>query len=78
MRRLQAARDGFSDDLLHTGVIVSTSYTYEWHVTSVLGLQREETKINYGFHQKKKQVVRLQMVVFAEKRSYTVAVMPRL
>ena len=53
MRRLQAARDGFSDDLLHTGVIVSTSYTYEWHVTSVLGLQREETKINYGFHQKK-------------------------
>ena len=46
-------RDDFSDDLLHTGVIVSTSSTSEWPVTSVLGLRREETKINYGFRRKK-------------------------
>ena len=37
-RVVQAARDGFSDDLLYTGVIVSTSSTFEWPVTSVLGL----------------------------------------
>ena len=49
-----AARDGFSGDLLHTGVIVSTSSTSEWPITSVLGLRREETRINGGFRQKKK------------------------
>ena len=53
MHGLQAVHDGFSDDLLHTGVIVSTSSTSEWPVTSVLGLQREETRINYGFRWKK-------------------------
>ena len=50
----QATRDGFSNDLLNTGVIVSTSSISEWHVTSVLGLRREETRINCGFHRKKK------------------------
>ena len=55
-RRLQAARDDFSDDLLHTGVIVSTSSTFEWPVTSVSGLRREETRINNGFRQKKKKL----------------------
>ena len=54
MRGLQAARDGFSGDLLHTGVIVSTSSTSEWPVTLVLGLRREKTRINCGFHRKKK------------------------
>ena len=47
--------DGFSDDLLHTGVIVLTSSTFEWLVTSILGLQREETRINYGFCRKIKK-----------------------
>ena len=37
---LQAARDGFSGDLLHTGVIVSIRSTSEWPITSVLGLRR--------------------------------------
>ena len=50
---LHAARDGFSDNLLHTGVIVSTSSTSEWPVTSVLGLRREETRINCGFRAEK-------------------------
>ena len=77
MRGLQATRDGFSSDLLHTGVVVSTSFTSEWPVTSILGLQREETRINCGFRRKKKQVVRWKTVVFAGKSSYTVAVMPR-
>ena len=54
-RGLQATHDDFFDDLLHTGVIVSTSSTSEWPVTSVLGLRREETRINYGFRQKKKK-----------------------
>ena len=47
------ARDDFSDYLLHTGVIISTNSTSEWPITSVLGLQREETRINCGFHWKK-------------------------
>ena len=47
--------DRFSGDLLHTGVIVSTSSTFEWPVTSFLGLQREETRSNCGFRQKKKK-----------------------
>ena len=42
-------RDGFSGYLLHTGVIVLTSSTFEWPITSVIGLQREETRINCGF-----------------------------
>ena len=46
-------RDVFFGNLLHTSVIVSTSSTSEWLVTSVLGLQREETRINCGFHRKK-------------------------
>ena len=53
-RQRVTTRDGFSGDLLHTGVIVSTSSTSEWLVTSVLGLRREETRINSGFRQKKK------------------------
>ena len=48
------ARDSFSGDLLNTGVIVSTSSISEWPVTSVLGLRREETRINYGFCREKK------------------------
>ena len=48
------ARDSFSGDLLQTDVIVSTSSTSEWPVTSVLGLRREETRINCGFRRKKK------------------------
>ena len=56
------ARDSCSDDLLHTGVIISTSSTSEWHVTSVLGLRRVEIGST---------------VVFVGKRSYTVAVMPK-
>ena len=71
------ARDGFSDDLLHTVVIVSTSSTSEWPATSVLGLRMEETRINCGFRQKKEEVILWQTVVFIEKRSYTVAVMHR-
>ena len=47
------ARDDFSGDLLHTGVIVWTSSTSEWPVNSVLGLRREETMINCGFFPKK-------------------------
>ena len=50
---LQAACDGFFG-LLHTGVIVSTSYTSEWPVTLVLSLRREETRIKCGFRPKKK------------------------
>ena len=81
---LQAARDGCFNDLLHTGVIVSTSSTSEWPVTSVLGLRREEIRIKCGFHRKKKkqkkkkkQVVRWKAVVFTGKMSYTVVVMSR-
>ena len=55
MRGLQAALDGFSGDLLHTGVIISTSSTSEWPVTLLLGLQMEEIRINYGFRRKKKK-----------------------
>ena len=46
-------RDSFFGYLLHIGVIVSKSSTSEWPVTSVLGLRREETRINYGLHRKK-------------------------
>ena len=52
-RRRITAHDGFSGDLLHIGVIVLTSSTSEWPVTSVLGLRREETRINCGFCLKK-------------------------
>ena len=52
---------------LHTGVIVSTSSTSEWPITSVLGLRREETRINCGFLPKK-QAVWWKMVVFARKK----------
>ena len=55
MRRLQVMRDDFSGNLLNTDVIISTSSTYEWPVTSVLGLRREQTRINCGFHPKKKK-----------------------
>ena len=65
MRGLQAALDGFSDDLLHTGVIVSTSSTSELPVTLILGLQMEEIRINCGFRRKKKKK--------KKKTSYTVA-----
>ena len=53
------ARDGFFVNLLHTGVIVSTSSTSKWPVTSVLGLRREETRINCGFCPKKKKKKKL-------------------
>ena len=36
-----------------SGVIVSTSSSSKWPVTSVLGLRREETRINCGFFRKK-------------------------
>ena len=75
-KRFVAARDGFSGDLLHTGVIVLTSSTSEWPITSVLGLQREEIMIDCGFRRKKK-VLQWQTVVFVGKKSYTVVVMPR-
>ena len=55
-RGLQATRDDFFGDLLHTGVIVSTSYTSEWPVTSVSCLRREETRINNGFRPKKNKL----------------------
>ena len=48
--------DSLSGDLLHTGVIVLTSSTSERLVTSVLGLRREETRINYGFCRKKNKL----------------------
>ena len=54
MREVQEVCDDFSGDLLHTGVVISTSSTSEWLVTSVLGLRRKETRINYGFARKKK------------------------
>ena len=47
------ACESFSDDLMHTGVIVLTSSTFEWPVTSVLGLRREEIRIICGFRPKK-------------------------
>ena len=49
-------RDGFSNDLLHTGVIASTSSTSEWLVTSVLGLRMEEIRINCNFRRKKNKL----------------------
>ena len=49
------ACDGFFDNLLHTGVIVSTSSTFEWPITSVLGLQMEEIRIDCDFRRKKKK-----------------------
>ena len=55
-KRRMTVHDGFSDDLLHTGVIVLTSSTSEWPVTSVLGLRREEIRINYGFRTKKNKL----------------------
>ena len=50
---MKAARDGFSGDLLHIGLIVSTSSTSEWPVTSVLSLRMEGTRMNCDFRRKK-------------------------
>ena len=63
-KRRVTASDDFSVDLLHIGVIVSTSSTSEWPVTSVLGLRREEIRINCGFHRKKNKL-------FGGKRWYS-------
>ena len=74
--RRMTAHDGFSGDLLHTGVIISISSTSEWPVTSVLGLRREEIRINCGFHRKKTSGTVANSGVH-RKRSYTVVLMPR-
>ena len=67
---VQVARDSFSGDLLHTGVIVSTSSTFKWPVTSVLGLRREETRINCSFHRKKTSCMVANSDVCRKKKLY--------
>ena len=53
-------RDGFFGDLLHIGVIVSTSSTSKWPVTSVLGLRIKGGNKNQLWFSPEKEAIRWQ------------------